>query len=236
LTLYHKKAIVSCFPTQKNGLKMKLYHHYKNKPYKYIGIARHSETLEEMVIYETCYENAQGKLWVRPKEMFFESVQVDGKTTPRFKEIPLTIKEFTKVTDAEIQLIAPIIEKAFGEWDPKWFYSTFNSHGQFHLAIAYVENQAVAFKLGYEQNSREFYSWLGGVIPEYSGLGIASDLMICQHDWCQREGYKKIQTKTQNRFRSMLILNLNHGFEVIGTHDSGEAGMKIILEKKIKTT
>ena len=41
---------------------MKLYHHYKNKPYTYLGLARHSETLEEMVIYETRYENDRGKV------------------------------------------------------------------------------------------------------------------------------------------------------------------------------
>jgi hypothetical protein len=42
---------------------MKLYNHYKNKPYKYIGEAKHSETLEDVVIYETRYENKIGKLW-----------------------------------------------------------------------------------------------------------------------------------------------------------------------------
>jgi hypothetical protein len=66
---------------------MKIFKHYKKKNYKFIGIARHSETLEEMVVYEALYENPLGQLWVRPKEMFFETVTVDGKTIPRFEEV-----------------------------------------------------------------------------------------------------------------------------------------------------
>ncbi len=72
----------------------------------------------------------------------------------------------------------------------------------------------------------EFYSWLGGVDPVYRGLGIASQLMTTQHSWSRKKGYAKVQTKTQNRFRSMLILNLNHGFEVIGTHTSDEGALR----------
>ena len=70
----------------KNELKIGgLYEHYKGKRYKVHDIVRHSETLEELVLYETLYENELGKLWVRPKAMFLESVDIDGKSVPRFK-------------------------------------------------------------------------------------------------------------------------------------------------------
>jgi GNAT superfamily N-acetyltransferase len=212
---------------------MKLYQHYKIKPYTYVGLARHSETLEEMVIYETRYENSHGKVWVRPKEMFFESIELNGKIIPRFKEIQLRVKTITNVTDADIQTISPLVEKSFGEWDSKWFYSTFSQNKKFHLVIGYVDEQAVGFKMGYEQNQFEFYSWLGGVIPEYRGLGIAGDLMAEQHRWCREQGYSKIKTKTQNRFMPMLILNLKNGFEIIGVDPTDKEGLKIIMEKKI---
>jgi GNAT superfamily N-acetyltransferase len=212
---------------------MKLFHHYKNKPYTFKAIARHSETLEEMVVYETRYENDNGKLWVRPKGMFFETVTINNKETPRFKEISLEIQEFTKISDTEIAILAKIIEKAFGQWDPKWFHSEFKNHNNFCLLIAYAENQPVGFKLGYEENSHDFYSWLGGVLPDFRGLEIAADLMKHQHEWCKKQGYARIKTRTQNRFREMLILNLKHGFEVIGFHDSDEGGPKIVLEKNL---
>lgn len=212
---------------------MKLFNHYKNKPYTYIGLAKHSETLEEVVIYETRYENDKGKVWVRPKQMFFESVKLDGKSVPRFKEIPLKIATTTDVNGTDINLIAPLIEESFGEWDSNWFYSTFNQHKKFHLAIAYIEDQPVGFKIGYERNQNEFYSWLGGVLPKYRGLGIAGDLMTTQHEWCRKQGYLKIGTKTQNRFKAMLMLNIKSGFEIVGTDPTDKDGMKILMEKKI---
>ena len=64
-----------------------IYQHYKGKRYRVIGIARHSETLEEMVVYQALYDSEFGNnaLWVRPKKMFMETVVVDGKTVPRFR-------------------------------------------------------------------------------------------------------------------------------------------------------
>lgn len=62
-----------------------IYSHYKNKRYKVTGVARHSETLEEMVVYEALYENDLGKVWVRPKKMFLEEVTVGDYSGPRFR-------------------------------------------------------------------------------------------------------------------------------------------------------
>lgn len=59
-----------------------LYRHYKGGEYEVIGAARHSETLEAVVVYRPLY-NASG-LWVRPHAMFFGEVEVDGVSRPRF--------------------------------------------------------------------------------------------------------------------------------------------------------
>ena len=61
-----------------------LYEHYKGKRYRVIGLAKHSETLEDVVIYEPLYESVS-KLWVRPMKMFLEEVGVEGKKVPRFR-------------------------------------------------------------------------------------------------------------------------------------------------------
>ena len=58
------------------------YRHYKGNEYEVVGIARHSESHEEMVVYRPLY--GEGGLWVRPLTMFTENVTVDGKTMPRF--------------------------------------------------------------------------------------------------------------------------------------------------------
>lgn len=65
-------------------VKKGIYQHFKGKKYRLLNVVKHSETLEELVLYEALYENAEGKLWVRPKSMFFEEVTRDGKTFPRF--------------------------------------------------------------------------------------------------------------------------------------------------------
>lgn len=58
------------------------YRHYKGNEYIVLGVARHSETEEELVVYRQDY-GARG-LWVRPKAMFLEQVVVNGETKPRF--------------------------------------------------------------------------------------------------------------------------------------------------------
>ena len=61
------------------------YEHYKGNKYKVKGIAKHSETLEKMVVYQALYGNKE--LWVRPYEMFCERIQKNDEEIPRFKYV-----------------------------------------------------------------------------------------------------------------------------------------------------
>jgi hypothetical protein len=66
------------------------YKHYKGNLYEVIGVGRHSETLEEMVLYRALYsskEYKKGSLWVRPLHVFNEFVTVDGEKRPRFEKV-----------------------------------------------------------------------------------------------------------------------------------------------------
>ena len=70
--------------------KMKLgkYQHTKTGNfYKVIAVAKHSETLEDLIVYEALYDNPESKIWVRPLSMFIEKVEINGKKVPRFKFI-----------------------------------------------------------------------------------------------------------------------------------------------------
>ena len=62
-----------------------LYRHYKGNDYRVLGLARHSETLEPVVVYRALY--GAGGLWVRPADMFLETVEVGGRPMPRFARI-----------------------------------------------------------------------------------------------------------------------------------------------------
>jgi len=66
------------------------YRHYKGKLYEVIGVACHSETLEELVVYKALYDSkdfGKNARWVRPLKMFLDDVEIDGKRISRFRFI-----------------------------------------------------------------------------------------------------------------------------------------------------
>lgn len=66
-------------------MKPGIYKHSKTgNEYKMHFIAKHSETLEDMVVYEALYNNVKSKFWVRPASMFEEIVEIRGEKVPRF--------------------------------------------------------------------------------------------------------------------------------------------------------
>jgi hypothetical protein len=62
------------------------YEHFKGKRYHVIGVALHSETQEPMVVYKPLYDSPS-EFWVRPYDMFTETVERDGRIFPRFRKI-----------------------------------------------------------------------------------------------------------------------------------------------------
>ncbi|MBL7045946.1 MAG: DUF1653 domain-containing protein [Parcubacteria group bacterium] len=67
-------------------IRLGVYRHSKTgSEYRVLGVAKHSETLEELVVYESLYENKESKLWVRPLSMFEEIVTVGGENKKRFQ-------------------------------------------------------------------------------------------------------------------------------------------------------
>ena len=70
-------------------IKLGLYEHYKGKKYEVIGMCRHSETEEALVLYKTLY--GEYRLWVRPYQMFTEKIKVNGQHVDRFRFLgPIT--------------------------------------------------------------------------------------------------------------------------------------------------
>jgi len=69
------------------SVELGLYKHYKGNLYEVIGLARHSESLEELVVYKATYQKEGENLWVRPKAMFIESLSIDGREVKRFTKL-----------------------------------------------------------------------------------------------------------------------------------------------------
>lgn len=63
-------------------IKIGRYRHFKGNEYQVIALAKHSETLEEYVVYQALY--GEKAMWIRPRAMFLETIERDGKIMPRF--------------------------------------------------------------------------------------------------------------------------------------------------------
>jgi hypothetical protein len=68
---------------ESSEIKLGKYEHFKGNKYEVLGVAKNSETMEELVVYKALYGNYD--LWVRPLKMFLEEVEVNGEKIPRFK-------------------------------------------------------------------------------------------------------------------------------------------------------
>ncbi|HTJ78096.1 MAG TPA: DUF1653 domain-containing protein [Rariglobus sp.] len=75
-------ASVPPIPVHPAGPQPGRYRHYKGKEYLVLGVAKHSETEEELVTYRLLYGDYG--LWVRPRAMFLETIELDGQSMPRF--------------------------------------------------------------------------------------------------------------------------------------------------------
>lgn len=103
--------------------------------------------------------------------------------------------------------------------------------------LGFEGEKLVAYKVGYELKDGVFYSWVGGVHPEFRKKGFAKQLMSYQHKNALEAGYSKVQTKTRMTYRGMLILNLQIGFDITGlSFNKKIPGLVIQMEKDLKPT
>ncbi len=101
------------------------------------------------------------------------------------------------------------------------------------IIVAISDGKVIGYKIGYAIDKHIFYSWLGGVDPEYRGHGIASKLMDKQHQVLKELDYKIVRTKTMNKWRNMLILNIKNGFDITEVLTEDDGTQKIVLEKRL---
>ncbi len=70
-----------------SDFKIGIYRHFKGNKYRVLYVAKHSENLEEFVVYEALYDNKISKIWVRPLSMFTDKVEENGQLVDRYAYI-----------------------------------------------------------------------------------------------------------------------------------------------------
>lgn len=204
----------------------KYFKHYKNKPYRFIGIAKHSEDLSDYVIYESLYANDLATIWIRPKDMFFE--------VGRFTQVPFEIKKFTTLDQTTSAQLMKLCHETLIDFNEEKFHQKIKNQKNLSVFCFYYEHELAGFKAGFEIDETKYYSWLGAVAKPYRKLGVARALMQEQHAWAKNQGYLLMQTKSDNRHKAMMQLNLKEGFDIVGTeHTSISPVLKILFEKKL---
>ncbi len=104
------------------------------------------------------------------------------------------------------------------------------------ILTAYSDHKPIGFKIGYKRNNDgSFYSWMGGVLPEYRKSGIAAILADHQETWAKNKGYKTIRLKTRSKHQAMLSFSLKRGFTITARIPKEPAEeSRIILNKPLK--
>ncbi len=122
---------------------------------------------------------------------------------------------------SEILYVHKLIPEFSGTYPPG-FYENRLRH-RIHLAlVAEKGEELLGFKVGYQSDTPEvFYSWMGGVRPEFRRNGIADALADYQESWMKGKGFKSVFFKTRNRFPAMIAFGLRRGFKIVDVLSKG---------------
>lgn len=99
------------------------------------------------------------------------------------------------------------------------------------ILVAQIDGVDAGFKVGYERDGY-FYSWMGGILPQFRKIGLAKALAGAQENWAKLQGYTTITFKTRNHHKGMLIFAIKNGFDIIGFKEKETIATNRILLRK----
>ncbi len=126
--------------------------------------------------------------------------------------------------DQYVDQLADLSFRVFDKIKPGYLRWRLQNMPEVTIVLATSGRTLIGFKAGYASTSDRYYSWLGGVDPEFRQQGVASRLMERQHQWLWESGFDLVQTHVLQANTAMIALNLKYGFEITGMFlKSGEA-------------
>lgn len=137
------------------------------------------------------------------------------------------------IKEDSLNSILDLYQELFIDANCNFFNERIQTQSQVFSVLAFINSELVGFKIGYPKNNETFYSWIGGVKKPYRNQGIGKDLAGLQEAHAKYLGFKKLQTKSMNRFKPMMILNLKNGFNITNVYTNEKGQTKIVFEKDL---
>jgi GNAT superfamily N-acetyltransferase len=115
------------------------------------------------------------------------------------------------------------------------FYEDRLRHRLSLALVALWDGDLAGFKVGHQSELPEqFYSWMGGVRPEFRRKGIATALAVEQERWAKEAGFRAVFFKTRNRFPGMVQFGIERGFKVVDLLPKGGVeDYRIVMRKEL---
>ena len=143
----------------------------------------------------------------------------------------------------ELQIVSGDLEgalkvsKQIPEFESPYALNEYESRLDESALILTAENdeELVGFKVGYDRfKDGSFYSWMGGVLPDYRQSGVASALADIQEEWAKEKGFTSIKLKTRNKHEAMIAFAIDRGFDITDPEPNKDIReMRIWMEKKL---
>ena len=130
--------------------------------------------------------------------------------------------------------ILEVYKSIFDDYKLDFFKSRIHKKEDLLIVLCYFSNNIVGFKIGYRYSETTFYSWVGGVQPNFRQKGIAKQLAKIQEEKAIAKGYQKLRTKSMNKFKPMMILNLKNGFNIVQVYTNDVGQTKVVFEKELE--
>lgn len=127
--------------------------------------------------------------------------------------------------------ILDLYNRIFSDADINFFNNRLIENANSFFICAYYDNKIIGFKIGYPYKETTFYSWIGGVLPNFRRQGIAAQLAKLQEDYAKQNNFHKLRTKSMNQYKSMMILSLKNGFDIVKYYTNTKGQAKIVFEK-----
>lgn len=119
-------------------------------------------------------------------------------------------------SDAFADALITLASSVFARAEPEYIRWRIASMPDFTMFCAWHDRRLIAFKAGYALTQTKYYSWLGGVHPDFRRQAIAAQLMERQHAWLAEHGYTAVETGVNQNNQAMAQVNLRHGFIISG--------------------